>query len=280
MNYQSSATETRTQPVTTPQSSAPPAPVATKRTGVLLLVLAAEVHAETVRFVETALKQRAYSSIAIIGNKEHEPPIKQLKMEMYGLVGKLGRDMGVQTHTRADGSEEALSAVVAQALNGRHGLQGVLCSLAYDDGGERSAGDLLSLEQEELWRSWLGSFGFLHGVAKATLPLLRSARDHADDPSLFLVIQAAARSPIAAINKAACDTLLRQLGTASTSQGVTIDFAESVLIPEPESIAPTNGVPKLRTNGFASEPQESIFSPGESPTKLWNMWALQDENGG
>ncbi|KAK5130004.1 hypothetical protein LTR08_002559 [Meristemomyces frigidus] len=276
MNYQSSAPETRTPPVAVPQAVALPAP---RATGVLVLVLAAEVHAQTMKYVQTALKKRPYASIAIIGSKEHEPAVKQLKMEMYGLIGKLGREMGVQTHVRAGPGDEELGAAVQQALGGQHSLQGVLCSLAYD-GGETTAGDILSLEPELLQRSWLGSVGFLHGVAKATIPLLTSARGAPEQASFFLAIETAARSPVALLNKAACDALLRQLSTAYTSHDLTIDLAENVLISEPEPTTPTYGVPKLRTNAFSSEPEEYVFSPGESPTKLWNMWALQNENGG
>lgn len=259
-----------------PMSQAAPAPAPTvpRPSGVLLVYLAAEVHIKTMHYLQIALRRRAYASIAIVGGKAYEESVKQLKMEIYGLIGKLGREMGVQTYMVSGDSDEELGAVVQEAVNGRGDLQGVLCSLTYDQDGT-SAVDILSHERADLERSWQTSLASLHAVSKATIPLLTSASTGLDNGSLFLVAETPARAPVSIIHKAACDTLLRQLA-AYGSRNLTIDYAENVLIAEPEPVH-TDGAPNLRIDAFSAGPTESVFTPGESPTKLWNMWALQNE---
>ncbi|KAK4542805.1 hypothetical protein LTR36_006181 [Oleoguttula mirabilis] len=280
MNYQSrGGAEGKPQPVAVPQPASPIVPaVAPRASGVLLLYLAAEVHTKTMHYLQIALRRRAYASIAIIGCKEQEAATKQLKMEIYGLIGKLGRDMGVQTHTRSGDGEEELDAIVREAVKGQAILQGVLCSLAYAV-DETGSADILSLERADLEKTWQTSVGCLHSVAKATVPLLTSASSDLARPSLFLVMETARHSPVSALNKASCDTLLHQLSAAYASPNLIVDHAEDVLVEEPEPVH-TDGALALRTDGFSAEPSDSVFTPGESPTKLWNMWALQDENGG
>ena len=163
-------------------------------------------------------------------------------------------------------------------MRGKGDIGGVICSLAH--GGEGSgATDILSVERGDLEQSWRTSVGFLHGVAKATISLLIGRNDADMQSSLFLLLESAARSPASLLSKAACDTLVRQLSAGYASRDLTVDYAENVLIPEPErKPVKTDRVPSLQTNGFGAEPAEpSIFTPGESPTKLWNMWALQND---
>jgi len=283
MNYQ--APQPKTQPMAVPQSASQPAPVEleapVRRTvppGLLLLFVGADVHPRTVHFLGILLKRRAFSGIAIIGSKEHETAVKQLKMDVYGLIGKLGREMGVQTHLLLGSSEDELASAVQEALKGKSDTGGVMCSLAY--GGEGSdTMDILSAERSDLERSWQASVGFLHCVAKVTMPLLTARVGVDAQAGPFLLLESVARSPASLVSKAACETLVCQLSAAYASRDLQVDYAENVLFPEPErKPARTERVPSLQTNGFSAEPAEpSIFTPGESPTKLWNMWALQND---
>ncbi|KAK5121351.1 hypothetical protein LTR85_005517 [Meristemomyces frigidus] len=276
MNYQGGGAEGKTQPVAVPQPVSPAAPAAAPRVpGVVLLYMATGVHNKTMQYLQIALKRRAYASIAIIGSKEHEPAIKQLKMEIYGLIGKLGREMGVQTHTRLGNGEQELDAIVQEAVRGGSVLQGVLCSLGYAE-DETAGTDILSVDRADFERSWQTSVGTLHGIAKAAIPLLTSGNNDLDHPKFFLVVETAQHTPASIVTKAACDTLLRQLSTAYTSRDLLINHAEKVLVEEPEPVR-RKSVPALHTDGFSAGPTESVFTPGDSPTKLWNMWALQDE---
>lgn len=286
MNYQDTRAESNTQSIDVPQpalqAGRPETGIgatARQASGLLLVCVAAAVHPSTVHYLEIALKKHLYSRVALVGSEQHQIAIKQLKMDVYGLAGKLGLGSGVQTHLYPGSSEGEVAAAVQKALNGTSDLQSVLCSLTYDV-EETADANILSMEHAELERSWRMSVGFLHSVAQATVPLLQSADGgQSEQASLFLVMESNSHTSLSRINKAACDTLMRQLSTMHKPQELLVDYAENVLVPEPEP-AHANGVTSLRTDGFSTQASDLEFSPGESPTKLWNMWALQDEIGG
>lgn len=157
----------------------------------------------------------------------------------------------------------------------------MLCNVDYPASAEK---DLTLMERAEMLRSWQSSVGFLHSVAKPTMPLLLPGSSTTADPGLtFLLTETGASNPATVLSRAACEALFRELQTRYAEQGMTVENADRILIPEPEPAPekPTaNGVPPLQTNGFAQQPlDEPEFTAGESPTKLWNMWALAQEIG-
>lgn len=281
MNYQPPVKETPSTQVE-PSATTPPKPVrkAVPKAGLLLVISAGQTHPQIKKQLEMMLKKRQYTGVSVVGLTEHETAIRQLKVDIYGLIGKLGREMSVQTSFRSGNSEAEIATSVAEAVEG-HDLGAVLCNLDYLSASGR---DITAVGRDELERLWQSSLGFLHSVAKPTLHLLTPERTTKCEPGLtFLVTESLAHSPATLINKAATDALLGQLQAKYAEQGVLVDYADKVLVPEPEPLPEkSNGVmpPPIQTNGFSADAYESPdFTPGESPTRLWNMWALQQEIG-
>lgn len=134
---------------------------------------------------------------------------------------------------------------------------------------------------EQLQAPWTSGVGFLHAVAKAAIPRMRAAG------GLFAVTGATQRSPMATFYRAACEALIELLSEDAATDGVAIVHAENVLVPEPEPEVEqdrrreggkSNGVP-IPARAGAVQNGEAEFAPLESPTKLWNMWALHEQLG-
>lgn len=273
-NYQPSSPANRTQPIPISglqaRAVATPEPALAQR-GLLLLALAADPPTSMIYYLSILLKRHAYSEIVIVGSPTRDSAIKQLKNDIYGLVGGLKMQIGVSTHTNARWDEEGgdLAATTQEALEGEDPIGAVVCTPEYD-GVE---GDLLTLDSRELARSWMLSVGFVHAVARSAIPRM-TTDDNA--PAVFAVLASTAHSPAALVNKAATNTLVRQLDISyASARGLAIGLAEQILVPDPE---PVEEVPVAATpvQGNYAEPE---FKPSESPTRLWNMWALQDELG-
>lgn len=232
-----------------------------------------EIHSATIRYMGIALQRRRYDYIGIIGREHLAAPLKQLKIEVYGLIGKLGRETGVQISLLSDISEESITRAVGEVC--KSGMaKGVLCEITY---GDSDAADLLSIDRNEFRLGWEQSVCLLHTVAKATLPILSSATPlQPDQPAFFLVLDCPVPDMISSFYKTACDALLHLLRDQLSHGKLTIGHAVNVLVPRPDPID-TNGNDKIPENGSEGETLE--LTPGESPTKLWNMWAMHEQLG-
>ena len=85
-------------------------------------------------------------------------------------------------------------------------------------------------------------------------------------------------SPRVSVHKAACDTFVALLADQNAANGLIVDYAENVYIPEPEPVEVNGKLHPSERNGLGNG-DVAEFNPGESPTKLWNMWALQEQLG-
>lgn len=307
-------------PIQTPQSptrSAPVPPAAVAPANdVLLLAIAGQPDSGLKTYVKTVLSKVAgIKDVVILAVRQYEEVLKQLKMDLYGLAGSLQRELGVHLFFQQDWSSEAIRLNVEEALgSGRKitspgavgtaaaklngngvekksenkTLQAVICDLALASGDQT---DLLEQDTSELEAQWRQSVGFVHAVAQCTVPHLRvsaagqSAMSDASTktlqrPFFATTIPSASSFARPSLHETSVRTLLSDLSRTSTRQGVTIGFADQLLIPDPEP------APKLQTS-TASEMQSNAwndgepadFSAGESPTKLWGLWAQQDALG-
>ncbi|KAK3710486.1 hypothetical protein LTR37_010329 [Vermiconidia calcicola] len=252
-------------------STPPPAPAK----GVLLLVIAALPHPATISYVEMMLKRGLYSELWIVGSTEQETELKRVKMSIYALLGKLSLEVGVHLELQKRWSESEVSEAVSKASRAGDPIHGVLCSPAYD-GNISQGSDILALDESEFQRPWTYSVGFLHSLAKATLPIMRG-KGHIQHgvSGLFLITPPTESSATSSVYKAACDRFVDLIAEANASSELTVAYADTVLIPEPEPVR-TNGTPNLPIPSRTKDPDEYDFAAGESPTKLWNLWALQD----
>ncbi|KAK4555912.1 hypothetical protein LTR86_007132 [Recurvomyces mirabilis] len=238
--------------------------VAVAQQGALLLFVAGEPHEQTVRYVETMLKHHRYSSLSIIGSQGYEAAVKQVRVDVYGILGRLGREMSVQTHLQEAWSSAALGAMMQQA-----GLeiQDVLISLAYGDAKDTGE-DILALDQEQLAQSWQRSVGTLHTIAQATIPRLVERSAELEGPfRSFLILEKKSRSPAESVTKAACRSLLKQLEAQYASRSLDVNYAEKALALTEESV-PTNGHDPVFAQQYRTD---NAFDPTGSPTKLWAM---------
>lgn len=212
----------------------------------------------------------------MIGQIEQETELKQLKMSIYALLGKLSLEIGVQLELQKDWRSSELSATMAKAIKDTESVNGVLCSPSYD--GNRSVNsDVLSLDEEQLQWPWKYSVGFLHGIAKSTLPKMRPkiivGRSSA---TYFLVTEPTETTAISHLYETACDNIVTQLAETSGFSGLTIAYAQDVLIPEQEPLHPVGNL-DLSAQAGPVDPDVGDFAIGESPTRLWGMWAMQDD---
>jgi hypothetical protein len=261
------AQELEAQPVQQPRT-----PVSLSR-GALLLAVARVPHRSTISHLEVMLNKGAYSSITIIGHADQEKELKELKMSIYALLGKLSLEVAVQLELQKGWSDMEVSDIVVKTLQREDKLNGLLCSPDFDY-TRSSIAEILDLEDTAFEEPWRSTVGFLRSFAKATLPKLSPSDSPFTKSGLFVVTEPVDLSPLVSIYKAACDRMLTLL--ANDNPRLTIAYADTVLIPEPETTE-TNGKHLHPADAETYESYAHDFTPSESPTKLWNMWALQDE---
>jgi hypothetical protein len=172
--------------------------------------------------------------------------LKQLKNDTYAMIGKMRKEIGVDIST-SNWEKEEMEGLVEQSSP----LQGVLC---YQGS---------SLDLDEYWKK---SASFIHFTAKTFIPSLL-LRCKGSIPPFFIIANSSDTSPNFKIIKPAVDALLRHLETP----GLNIGYADNLLEKDHRPQL------SIHTPSYVTT-DESIFQAGESPTKLWNMWALQDEN--
>ena len=244
--------------------------------GILLLAVGGSSHPSTVSYIEMMLKRGSYKEVMIVGYTGHEEELKRLKIDIYALLGKLGKEIGVTVISQEHWTPVDFANAVTKAVEGGDAVHGVLCSPAYEE-----THDVLSADEKDLELSWRSSIGFIHRVAKATTPHFRSDRIaqtgidpvQAGTSDVFLVTSPPRKASFA-LNQAACDTLLRMLAETTAAKAISVDYADNILIPEPEGVDINGEAQPVGNEHLGFDP---TFTPGESPTKLWNMWALQEQ---
>ena len=234
--------------------------------GLLLVFVPAEVRGEILTYIEQMLGKRRYAGMYVVGLEEHAAGMKQLKMDLYGLLGKLERETSLQVQLVNEWNLDAVQGAVKQAGVSGDAVRGVLCGIFFEGEGR----DVLDLEESQVIEGWRKTFGLLRSVAKATVPGMVEGRR--SDEGVFLIFEQDSSAPAAQANRQACRTLLRQVQESYGGRHLLVDLAENVLIAEPDRPV-SRAAPH---NGHADQ-EDDGFTPSESPTKLWNMWALHNE---
>jgi hypothetical protein len=298
-----STTTSNTQPPpirvpTRTAALAPPAPPAITRNGALFVIINGSPSKQLKSNVQVALsKGRTIAELVIVGEQKDEQALKQFKVDMYGLAGSLKRELGVRVEfVQGVLDEEQLRAFLGSvlgsgsggAVNGgdsdRKELHGVLCDLGEH---EEESAHILDIEPAALMDRFLHSVGYVHAIARTTIPLLRVAAHHASaqtpttsEKTLQCPFFVTTLSPLPPKNVSIHDTALRALlNSLSTpgNRGITFGSANILLAPEPEPIPQEIQPAVAPTNGWR-EQEEDDFTAGESPTKMWSMWSdMQDQ---
>jgi hypothetical protein len=262
---------------------------------VLLLVIAGSPSRHLKSYVQSALlKDLAIAEVLVVGEAKDEQAIKQLKVELYGLAGSLKRELSlrvesIQGAVTEDQLRQHLSSVLdsksqAGSEADKKELHGVLCDL---DERESQPLDVLEIETAALMDQWLHSVGFVHAVARTSIPLLRVAAHRAAQatPSteytarqpFFATTLSSSATASTSMHTTGLRALLDSLSTLGNRE-ITFAPADTLLAPEPEPVIQENQPVVAPTNGWSQDAAE--FSPGESPTKLWGMWSqYQDQEG-
>jgi hypothetical protein len=282
---------TRTAPL------APPAPPAITRNGVLFVIIDGNPSKQLKSNVQVALsKGRTIAELLILGEQKHEQALKQFKVEMYGLAGSLKRELGVRVEFLEGAlNEEQLRTLLGGVLGSGNGaavksgdsdrkeLHGVLCDLGEK---EEESAHILDIDTTALMDRFLHGVGYVHTIARTTIPLLRVAAHHAaaqtpttSEKTLQCPFFVTTLSPLppktVSIHDTALRALLNSLNTPG-NRGITFGSADVLLAPEPEPIAQEQQPAVAPTNGWRE--QEDDFTAGESPTKMWSMWSdMQDQ---
>lgn len=250
-----------------------------------LLVLAAGVpHESTLSYIEMLVSRQSFSGIILVASHEQEAALKALKMDCFALIGRLSKAMSVTTHFQDQWSQASIQNTVQQITKTGETIQGVLCCSGHDQSDTASV-DVLGMDAEQLQQAWTRSVAFVHASSEATTDLLLSSRQTSSGKlsrvpqgPFFLVAGSPAHSAASQIAKAACDTLIDKLERATKNQGLTVAYAEDVLIPDPVQVED----PSQATSGPFLQPAEmystddqrdSEYAPAESPTKLWALWS-------
>ncbi|KAF2148306.1 hypothetical protein K461DRAFT_271830 [Myriangium duriaei CBS 260.36] len=239
----------------------------------LLLALSSNTLPALKMHLASALHAHSIKAIHLLS--PHAPLLEDLKLHSYTLAGQLARNVAVTRHTLpSDLDLAALSSTLETATEGAD-VRGVLLALPTPS-QQRAFLDVDFSVLEDVFRS---TVGVVHAVARVTVPGLITARD-----GFFAFVDGERTDGVAgALRGVAVAEVRRAVGMAGEVQ---VGEAEDVLPPpkvEEKRVEEGNGLPvegirRLRvdmppTNGFDVDD----FDPGESPTKLWAEWALQEE---
>jgi len=251
----------------------------------------------------------------MLATKQYEEVLKQLKMDFYGLAGSLQRELGVHLIFQQDWSGAALRQSLEQVLG--HGKQvsstgtvGSVAAKLNGGGAERKAEgktlravicdmklappdevDVLELETSDLEAQWRQSVGLLHAVAQTTVSHLRMGAAHQAaapnapahslrNPFFAVTIPSIGKSSRPSLHETNVRALLDDVSLTSSRHGVTIGFADQLLLPDPElAPVPQSSKAAAAPTSAWNDTDTGDFSAGESPTKLWGLWAQQDALG-
>lgn len=283
-------------PVKAEPAAPPTAPTVPRNVGVLLLVIAGSPSRHLKSYVQSALlKDPVIAEVLVVGEARDEQAIKQLKVELYGLAGSLTRELSLRVEiVQGAVTEELLRQHLSSVMESKSQtggeadkkeLHGVLCDL--DERETQQPLDVLEIETAALMDQWLHSVGFVHAVAKTSIPLLRVAAhraaqvtpstEHTARQPFFATTLSSTAAASTSMHTTGLRALLDSLSTLGNRE-ITFASADTLLAPEPEPVVQEYQPVVAPTNGWSQDPAE--FSPGESPTKLWGMWSqYQDQEG-
>ncbi|KAK4503503.1 hypothetical protein PRZ48_004418 [Zasmidium cellare] len=257
--------------------------------GILLVLIANTVHPSTIFYLEMLLSRQNFSGILFAASKSQEAALKQLKMDVYALIGRLRKELVVAVHMKHEWNQVEMEAFAAEATKHGDGLQGVICCPEFDETGTADI-DVLTLGADQLERSWRQSVSFLHAAVKATTihlltrckpvnPASNGISARTPHGPFFLVAGSTTYTSASQITKSACDTLVLQLERSTQAKGLTVGFTEALLIPEPTREPPPKPSDEspVQIEKFDAGYEDPVFVPGESPTKLWSSWALYND---
>ena len=260
-------TPIRTTDGTSDFTPARPVPIS-KAQGIVLVAIAAAPHPSLVTYLDSVLRREPVREIVIIVNATFKEELKQLNLDIYALLGKLGSTISLQMKPVSNLEEAAMDEAVTSSIAEGESIHGLICSPAYSIGSASSA-NVMSLDQDEMDRGWKSSVGFLHSIAKSALPRFRP-----NAPGLFLVTSPIDRSPMTVLNESGVRALMTLLVEGNNSKDITIDYAENVILPQPEpepQPPASNGRPPALD--VTSLPRNGDQSIPESPTKMWALYS-------
>jgi len=239
-----------------------------KAQGTILVAIAAAPHPSLVTYLGSVLKREPVREIVIIGNAIFTEELKQLNLDIYALLGKLGSSVSLQMKSVSSFEEAAIDEAISKSVAEGESIHALICSPAYSTDAGSSA-NVMSFDRDELDIGWNSSVGFLHSTAKSALPRFRP-----NAPGLFLVTSPVERSPMAILNNTGVRALMTLLVEANTARDITIDYAENVILPEAEpEVKPeaSNGRPPALD--VTSSSRNGERSAPESPTKMWALYS-------
>lgn len=256
--------------------------------GVLLVLVASGLHPSILQHLETLLMRQPFAGIVFAARREQEAELKQLKMDTYALIGKLRREISVETQLRESWSTTDVEEIRSEATRFGAGIQGVLCCPEYAD--EVDDLDIFEVEEGVMEKSWRQSVTFLHAASKVIVPHLLKRVTNINGTAngkplkeprgpFFIVANSSTHTSASQIAKAASDALVHQLQAATKPKGLTVGYAENLLIPDPvrkEDTKPSLE-PVITQASYGAPVPDYDFSAGESPTKLYSMWAMQEQ---
>lgn len=282
------ATSQSASTVTLPQRPPPSAPARQSR--IVAIITSQSAPTGIQRHLQSILGTHKAEEVLLIGPNENV--LKQIKMECYTVAGQLGQDVSVQlVPNHGPPNMETL----LQTLKGTPGtaLSGVLLALPSDSrlGPLDADQDILDLEEQDLEVAWQSAIQTIHSMAKQTIPSMPrySNGDSVDSPILgsystaqkpfFVIDNGTPSQPLPSFIRSAQDNLLQDIARSRLASGVDVGYASEFLFPpDPKQVAQQAAIdiPRLQTNGYATS---GAITPStqESPTKLWNLWAMQNE---
>lgn len=256
----------------------------------LLALIANTIHPSTIFYLEMLLNRQNFSGIVFAASKTQEAALKQLKMDVYALIGRLRKELAVSVHIKDEWSQAEMEAIVKDSTKHGDSVQGVICCPEFDETGTADV-DVLALDGEQLDRLWKQSVSFLHAAIKSTAVHLLSRSKPLDPASngvfaraprgpFFLVAGSTTYTSASQITKPASDAMVLQFEKATKAKGLTVGFAEAMLIPEPAREPPpkpSDEYSPVAQDTYDNGHEDVGFLPGESPTKLWSSWALHND---
>ncbi|CZT25260.1 uncharacterized protein RCC_10989 [Ramularia collo-cygni] len=254
--------------------------------GQLLLLAAGTLHQSLLSYIELLVTRQPFSGIILVGSHDEEAALKALKMNCFALIGRLSKEMSVSVYFQDQWTLGDMEATLQQITKTGEGIQGVICCPDTLPEETDSRGVLAmsgGLLQQAITRrvTFVESAIQVHKNHLMDRPKANSGNSsRAPRGPFFLVAGPPALSAASQIAKAASDHLLAMFNAALQAFGVTVAYAEDILIPDSvkvgEASDATSG-PILQPAEVDAtgqdQPQDTDYMVPESPTKLWALWS-------
>ena len=256
----------------------------------LLLLLPATAPSKLQEYLHSIVSVYGMEEVILVG--KDEDVLKKTKMDCYTVAGKTERNVSVRTHVITSSQDTAeLANTIEQLASGT--LFGVL--LCQQSSTIMHTGDILDMDTDDISRDWLSTMIPLHATARQTIPLLSRAITNTSTPSqrpFFLIDPRPEATNVNPFHTAIQSSLLESIIRSPAATGVTIGYAHDILPPprkpvEKAALPLAIDIPVRQANGTglggigqgALTPGALTPGSGESPTKLWNLWAMSQEPG-